>query len=351
MTARSCPNLARPNSANRWHDTLRRSFAGLSSRRLVLPALLLLAAVAPAQAQSANETRALIQRIEGLERDLNNLQRQMYRGAAPAPADGEAAGQGVPTGVAAAQEVRMSATEDQLRQINGRIEELDFQAKQMMQRLEKMQQDMDFRLSALEHGSGGGAMPAGGTAPSADGMSPPLATAPTGSEGQTLGAPPRPLGQLGAGAPQPALPQPALAPMDDQGTTVIGGSSPKDQYEQARARILQKDYAGAAAGLEAFMKANPEDTLAGAAAYWLGESQYAQGKFDAAAAAFLTGLKKYPKSTKAPDSMLKLGMTLAEMGQKKEACAALADIPNRYPSASLAIKQRAQKERQRVGCS
>ena len=71
----------------------------------------------------------------------------------------------------------------------------------------------------------------------------------------------------------------------------------------------------------------------------------------AAAAAFLTGLKKYPKSTKAPDSMLKLGMTLAEMGQKKEACAALADIPNRYPSASLAIKQRAQKERQRVGCS
>jgi len=156
---------------------------------------------------------------------------------------------------------------------------------------------------------------------------------------------------LGAGAPQPALPPANSTPADDQGTTVIGGNSPKDQYEQARARILQKDYAGAASGLAAFMKANPEDPLAGAAAYWLGESHYAQGQFDAAAAAFLTGLKKYPKSTKAPDSMLKLGMTLAEMGQKKEACAALADIPNRYPSASLAIKQRAQKERQRIGCS
>ncbi len=351
MTARSCPNMARAHPANRWHDTPRRFLAGMASARVLLPVFLLLAGITQAHAQSANETRALIQRIEGLERDLNNLQRQMYRGAAPAAADGEAGGQGVPAGVAAAQEVRMSAIEEQLRQFNGRMEELDFQAKQMAQRLEKMQQDVDFRLSALERGQGGAALPGGPMTPPADGMAPATAPPPATADGQTLGAPPRPLGQLGAGAPQPALPPPSAAPVDDQGTTVIGGSSPKDQYEQARARILQKDYAGAAAGLEAFIKANPEDPLAGAAAYWLGESHYAQGQFDAAAAAFLTGLKKYPKSTKAPDSMLKLGMTLAEMGQKKEACAALADIPNRYPSASLAIKQRAQKERQRVGCS
>ena len=351
MTARSCPNMARPSLANRWHDTPRLSFPRMTSVRFLLPVLLLLAAIAPAHAQSANETRALIQRIEGLERDLNNLQRQMYRGAAPAAADGAAGEQGVPAGVAAAQEVRMSAIEEQLRQFNGRVEELDFQARQMAQRLEKMQQDVDFRLSALERGQGGAALQGGAPAPLTEGTSPATATPPEVADGQALGAPPRPLGQLGAGAPQPALPTAAPAPLDDQGTTVIGGSSPKDQYEQARGRILQKDYAGAAAGLEAFMKANPEDPLAGAAAYWLGESHYAQGQFDAAAAAFLTGLKKYPKSTKAPDSMLKLGMTLAEMGQKKEACAALADIPNRYPSASLAIKQRAQKERQRVGCS
>lgn len=348
MTARDCPNLARPTlsqaaqlarPAARWRNAFCRA---------ALPALLLLAGAVPAYAQTANETRALIQRIEGLERDLNGLQRQMYRGAAPT-AGGE--GGAPPAGVAAAQEVRMSAIEEQLRQFNGRVEELDFQAKQMALRLEKMQQDIDFRLSALERGQGGGALSGGAMAPPADGTPAATGGGATGTGDQPLGAPPRPLGQLGAGTPEPALPPPATATTDDQGTTVIGSGSPKDQYEQARARILQKDYAGAAAGLEAFIKANPEDPLAGAAAYWLGESHYAQGQFDAAAAAFLTGLKKYPKSTKAPDSMLKLGMTLSEMGQKKEACAALADIPNRYPSASLAIKQRAQKERQRAGCS
>jgi tol-pal system protein YbgF len=330
---------------------------------LVSPALALLAFAAglaplPVAAQSTNETRALLDRVERLERDLNTVQRQIYRSGAPDGVTPDVPSTGGSGPAAAAQEVRLSAIEDQMRQLNGRIEELGFQAKQLSDRLDKMQQDVDFRLSALEHGQGGAGQvgglaavpgPASASPNAADGgvaASPPNGPA-TG--GPALGAPPRPLGTVDPNAVA-AVPPPVASAGDDIPTTVIGGT-PKEQYEQSRAKILQKDYAGAASGLEAFLKAYPDDPLAGAAQYWLGESHYAQGHFDDAAAAFLTGLKKYPKSSKAPDSMLKLGMTLNEMGQKKESCATLAEIPNRYPQASLAIKQRAQKERERAGCS
>ena len=324
------------------------------SASVLVPALAALFMGFPATAQTANEVRALVDRVETLERDLNGVQRQLYRGGG-----GDVGGGAAPSGsAAAAQEVRLSGIEDQMRQLNGRVEEVGFQARQLAERLDKMQQDLEFRLQALERGAGiapAAPLADAGTSPTAQGAAQGAALGAAAPPASGPGAPPKPLGQLGGNTPLP-LPPPAppagaaAQAEDDLPTTVIGGS-PKDQYEQARARILQKDYPGAAAGLEAFIKAYPEDPLAGSAQYWLGESHYAQGHFDAAAAAFLTGLKKYPKSPKAPDSMLKLGMTLGEMGQKKEACAALGDIPNRYPNASLAIKQRAQKERQRVGCS
>jgi tol-pal system protein YbgF len=341
--------------------TWARRAAFLASPAIALSLLAAGLAPVPAAAQSTNETRVLLDRVERLERDLNTVQRQVYRGGAPegVTSDVPSAAGGGPA--AAAQEVRLSAIEDQMRQLNGRIEELGFQAKQLSDRMEKMQQDMEFRLSALERGQGGGVAPMPGIAavpgaadsspPGTDGgfaASPPPSGPATG--GPALGAPPRPLGTVDPNAVAAVPPPAAAAAGDDIPTTVIGGT-PKEQYEQSRAKILQKDYSGAASGLEAFLKAYPDDPLAGAAQYWLGESHYAQGHFDAAAAAFLTGLKKYPKSSKAPDSMLKLGMTLNEMGQKKESCATLAEIPNRYPQASLAIKQRAQKERERAGCA
>ena len=87
----------------------------------------------------------------------------------------------------------------------------------MALRLEKMQQDIDFRLSALERGQGGGALSGGAMAPPADGT-----PAATGGGSQPLGAPPRPLGQLEAGTPEPAVPPPATATTDESpvGTVV-----------------------------------------------------------------------------------------------------------------------------------
>lgn len=55
----------------------------------------------------------------------------------------------------------MTGLQDQLRQMNGKIEELNFQILQMQEQMRKQQEDNEFRFQQLEGGSQGGAKPAG----------------------------------------------------------------------------------------------------------------------------------------------------------------------------------------------
>src|SRR6266542_3756294 len=53
-----------------------------------------------------------------------------------------------------------TALEEQLRQMNGKIEELNFQVLQMQEQIRKQQEDNEFRFQQLEGGSQGGQQPA-----------------------------------------------------------------------------------------------------------------------------------------------------------------------------------------------
>src|SRR6185437_13592619 len=117
-----------------------------------------LSVVVSAQAQTSNELRPLLDRLDRLERDMNMLQRQVYRGTSPggapvpmSPADTQAA---------VNSEVRFCQIDDQMRAITGQIEELTNGLAQMKRRLDTLQSDIDQRLTALEHGQPGGAVAA-----------------------------------------------------------------------------------------------------------------------------------------------------------------------------------------------
>ncbi|MFZ1681238.1 MAG: hypothetical protein WAT70_09480, partial [Rhizobiaceae bacterium] len=59
---------------------------------------------------------------------------------------------------------RVPALEEQVRLLNGRIEELNFQILQMQDQMRKLQEDLEFRLEQVEGGSKQGmASPAGKT--------------------------------------------------------------------------------------------------------------------------------------------------------------------------------------------
>ncbi|HYB10646.1 MAG TPA: tol-pal system protein YbgF [Alphaproteobacteria bacterium] len=290
-------------------------------------------APSPAAAQQL-DLQALQQRVQRLESDLSILQRQVYTGggggspsSAPAPRPAAPAGGGAiePT-VAASFEVRISQLEDEMQSLTGRIEEIGHNTDMLKSELDRLQKDIDFRLTALEKGGtpvGG----AGGASANANSQTEPGA----GAQEET---PPKGTGKMSLG-PGQVLP--------------VGTS--QQQYDYARALLIQQDYPGAEKAFSAFVNAHPDDKLAGPAQYWLGETFYVRGNYDQSAKAFAEGYQRYPKSDKAPDTLLKLGMSLAQLKRTKDACVLYKELETKYPSAPASVKQAAQRERQKSGCA
>jgi tol-pal system protein YbgF len=302
------------------------------------------------------DVRPLVERLDRLERDMNLLQRQVYRGTGPggapvavSPPDNQSAFNA---------EIRFGQIDDQMRSLTGQIEEINYNLDQLKRRLDKLVNDVDQRLSTLEHG-GAPAVAANEAAPAPASTVPPPApqgvlrpprgvqpTPPAGA-GANPAEPPSREGVLGT---LPAAPQQqAAAPAAEAG--VLPNGSAQEQYNYAFGLLRQTDYAGAEKALRAFIQRYPNDPLAANAQYWLGETYYVRKDYNGAAATFAEGYQKYPKGGKAPDSLLKLGMALGNLGQKADACRAFTRLDRDFPSAPANIKERATSEKQRLGCA
>jgi tol-pal system protein YbgF len=319
------------------------------------------------------------ERLDRLERDLNMLQRQVYRGA-PAPA-GEAGNAAVDT------EVRMERLEEQMRELTGRVEEVMNRLQQVSRRIDQVNGDVDMRLGqAGAPGTAGAAPPPPPSAASPGGFGYPPPGPPPDEGGAapgypgdrmsaTLGPPgasyppadPNAPPAASAAGPAPiygtltppgsprATPQPPqIASVDPRAAGLPSGTLPSgsatEQYNYAFGLLKRADYAGAAAALKAFVTQHPDDRMAGNAQYWLGETYYSRAHYLEAASAFAEGYKRYPKNSKAADGLLKLGMSLARANQTQNACLAFTQLDHDFPNAGASIKEHAESERKRIGC-
>lgn len=328
-----------------------RSKGWMNSGRRLVAALMVSASAfgliaAPAAAQDARE---LSERLTRLERELQVMQRQLYRGDVPAgqQAPTSPAFQGGDLGgdIASRLQQRVIQLEELVTRLTGRVEENQYQVQQLSSKVDRFIDDVDFRLQQLEQGGSAGAATA--EAPAAAGAQPPQqAQAPAANSAQNGGLAPREGVLGGPSASQP----PAAATAPATGDAALPQGSPEDQYKYAFGLLRKNDYPAAARAFEAFVQQNPQHELAGNAQYWLGETYYVQGAMDKAAVAFLEGYRTYPKNAKAPDNLLKLGLTMANLDKTREACAAFNRISSEYPQAPDAIKRRAQSETQRLNC-
>lgn len=329
-----------------------------TGRRLLASALvtagLLGGAVAPAAAQ---DTRALMERIDRLERDLQVLQRQVYRGDVPSsPAPGVGGGGADVSGdVAARLQNRITELEQLVTRLTGRVEETQYQVQQLDSRLQRFIDDVDFRLRELEStgtapGAAAGAAADEGAAQAPNGQQTATTTpAPGANSAAGNGGLAPSDGTLGT-IPQGARPQAPTPAPELPGGAALPEGTPDEQYKYAFNLLRQADYPKAAAAFQAFVQQHPQHELAGNAQYWLGETHYVRNDFDRAAVTFLEGYRGYPKSAKAPDNLLKLGLSMANLDKTREACAAFGRIGSEYPDASDAIKRRAQQEAQALNC-
>jgi tol-pal system protein YbgF len=307
-----------------------------------IPALLVLATAVmtwqPVQAQDVDVDR-LLQRLERLERDLQDLQRSYYRGDKPKKTSAALAAGGAPaSGPRLAQaEVRMSRLETQMRELTGRVEQVQHGIDSVRSRLDKLVADVDFRLTQIE-----GKLRAGGVPIASGDASPGAAT-----QGQQQQAAASRLTQsTPAGSTTAATGAPA--PKTVQKTSVSPQLLPQgnaaDRYNFAFSLLRKADFARAELAFTEFLALHGDDRLAGNAYYWLGETYYSRNKLQDAARTFLSGFEKFPDGVKAPDTLLKLAITLSRMDQREEACATLSELKKRFATLSRSVGQRHDRE-------
>ena len=358
-------------------------------RRVRLQKCLILVGVAvvgvvsgvPAFAQSA-DMQSLVDRLDRLERDVQALDRQVYRGETPpASALKPAAPDAGENGSAYAARVaeRVSQLETELRQVTGNVEDMNYKVETIGKRLDKLVSDIDYRLSALEHRQPGASSQSEGGSPSmtqgaAPAGPPPISgvprTASVSEVGPQTGGPVTGTGSLGtitgsqldkfrqgkgekpsSEAPAPAkAQQQASVPATPQSTKVLPAGTPKEQYQFALSLLRSAEYDKAESAFQEFVDSHPDDTLTPNARYWLGETYYVRGDYVRAADVFLAGYRQNPKSPKAPDSLLKLGMSLNALDKKKEACATFGKLSEDFPDAPASVQRVLQREKERAGC-
>ncbi len=292
-------------------------------KRLLFVVYVAASICSPAYAQ-LTENQATMLRMERLERDLQLLQRQMARGETPTTTltplnDNEIAESGGP----AALGVRLSQMEEEMRALRGKVEEVEFKNRQLAENFEKFQRDTEFRFNEGK----AAASPAATDAP---------ATAADTSKTER-----KPLtGNLAESKPE--------TPPAEAKTTEF--ATPREHYQHAFRLLQQTNYDEASKTFADFIKRHPKDPLIGNAYYWQGETYYIRRDYVQAADHFRQGFEVMPNGQKAGDNLLKLAMSLSALQRDKEACVVLGQVVSRFKKKSPAITEKAEQERQRVGC-
>ncbi len=259
--------------------------------------------------------------------------------------------------------VRVNRMENQIRQLSGQIETLQFENRRLADQLKRFQEDVEFRLSERS-----GARPAGPAAatpgqPGAaqpgrprrnDAFDPSVQPAAPGA--------PRTLGGIiddgGPGSGQPLdvsggrLPQGALPPSarGQQSIAATATGTPKEAYDAAYGAITARQYEDAEQGFRQFLQSHPRDRLVPNATYWLGESYFRRSRHKDAAEQYLKVTTDHGRAAIAPDAMLKLGMSLNALGARDQACATYAQVSVKYPQASANVRQGVEREQLRARC-
>ena len=277
----------------------------------VVTALLL-----PGAARAQIETRegiALQNQILQLRGELEALRRggaglaPPVSGSLPPPGRGGAAPQGELVGQLLD---RVARLEEELRNVRGRAEGSEFRERQLRERVEKLEGDLDFRLRQIEEQRRGDA-----------------------------GSSPRPPVGGGAVTP-PAGPQPAVAAV---------ARPPQRALAEGQAALARRDFAAAEIAAREVV-ASREATRQVDGNLLLGDSLLGQRKFAEAAVAYDDALRRNRQGSRAPEAMLGIANALAGLGNTRDACVQLADLRGSFPNLSGAVAERAAEARRRAGC-
>jgi len=284
---------------------------------------------------------------------------------------------------------RVSVLEEQVRQLNGRIEELNFQLLEMQEFIRRMQEDNDFRFQQLEEKQGNLGSGSSQTAKTDnDGfirLEKPEPSdqevAKTRSGGETVsnttkrtidgveiydGEPgvdtnlENTLGTIQFDANGNIIDSSLGKPLDltaglqDSGINNPANLLPSDPdalFQVGYDFVQTGRYEDAERALISFSEQHSGHPRLPEARFWLGESYLGRGDFRNAAEVYLNAHKNWPNSKFGAQSLLKLGVSVAGLNQRELACATFAEVLQKYPDASRAVKRSVAFEQRAAKCA
>lgn len=272
-------------------------------------AALLTASSAPAQRQQPSPD----QRIGRLERQVQQMQRQVYPKGRPVDTAGFLEDPAATQASVVALAQRLDALEKQMSDLLRQTEENNNLLRTTQSDIAESRRAFEGRLSAVERQIAEGLVAA------------PATTAPS-----TPASP-----AAGSAVPIKSKPQPA-PPLAISGDAPAPGTAAPDPGEEAYTIGFKQwqagDYDRATASLKSFLAAYPNHRRASFARNLIGRSLLDKGNAREAANVLLDNYRKNPRGERAPDSLYYLGQALMKLGQPGQACKAYAELEAVYGS-------------------
>ena len=289
-------------------------------RRLGLLLAILLLAL-PGHARAQVETRegiALQNQILQLRQELDALRRAAPGGGmAPPQAGGSLlGGSAAPARPAAQGDIvqtlleRVQRLEDDLRTVRGRAEQAEFNERQLRERVEKLQGDLDFRLQQIE--------------------------------GQRQGAAP-------AQPARPATPATTAAPAQPAAPAATGPRPPQRAIADGQAALARRDFPAAEAAAREVI-ASREATQQVNAQILLGDALIGRRDFAGAAVAYDDARRRSPTGPRAPDAAVGIANAFIGLNNNSDACTVLNNLRSARPDLTGPVADRAADARRRAQC-
>lgn len=287
----------------------------LSSPIAALAASAAIALVPTSSALAQRQQPTAEQRIDRLERQVQEMQRRVYPKGKPADTAGFSDDPAATQSSVMSLDQRLDAIERQMADMLRQTEENSNRLRNMETGLGQLRTDEDQRIQALEQRSSEAA--AASATPLAGDAAPPVAALVPKPR-------PRPSAQAKtAEATQAAAPgdESAAAPLTDAG---------EDAYTEGFHLWEAGKYDEAISTLKSFVSAYPKHRRVSYANNLIGRALLDKGDARAAATTLLANYRTNPGGERAPDSLFYLGQALTKLGQTGQACKAYGELDAVY---------------------
>ena len=256
------------------------------------------------------------QRLDRLERQLNQLQRQVFPKGRPADTAGFLDEPAATQSSVATLDQRLDALERQMADMLRMSEENGHRLQSLEGDIAKVRSDEEQRIQVLEQRMSEAAPP-----PAASVVEPPVEPRPSGA--RTL-------------PPRPPLAKPVtvvrndVAASSESGPAGLPGDPGEDAYTQGFRLWEAGNFDQAITSLQSFTKAYPRHRRVSYANNLIGRSLLSKGDARGAAQVFLSNYRGNPGGERAGDSLYYLGQAEMQLGQPGQACRVYAEFDAIY---------------------